>query len=150
MDITREKNNMFICIGCQLKGQNDSVRTAISEPSRVRKFDGTSHVECLQSDEQLNQGLCYATRSQQFQALWGVTVKLMDSGHNLLDRMNSLEVSDQRRLLHFVSCGRHGVTFIDSKPWKSECVQDKNIFFCELLNWKVHSSPPWFSISKFL
>jgi hypothetical protein len=62
-------------------------------------------------------------------------------------------------MLHLVIHGRCGVVFIDSKPWNSECGQEKKtVFFCVcvcvcvcvLLNWKALFPPPLICNSSFL
>jgi hypothetical protein len=75
--------------------------------------------------------VCYAARNQQFRALSEMTVnKLMDSAPSQLNTMDSLKVSNKRDgMLHLVRCGRCGVMFIEAKPWKSDCGQEKKTSF---------------------
>jgi hypothetical protein len=149
-----EKILRFVCIVRWLKRQNDTVGIVISEPSRVHKFDGPRHVECVQSDEQPSQGSLLRRQKP------AVPSPVRDDGqqtHGLRTQSSRQNELSQGKRLKEIKCyiwlAVEDVVLcllIPSRGSQS-VVKTRRQFFCELLTWKVHSPPPpLFSKSKFL
>lgn len=141
-----------LVLATQSKWQNGYVRTAISEHSRVHKFDGPSLVEYISSDEQPSQGRLLCCQKPAVPSSDRDDSQQTHGHHTQSAQHDELS---QGKWLKEIKCYiwlavESVVLCLLIPSHGSQTVVKTRQVFCELLNWQAHSSSPWCHTSKFL